>query len=243
MNGRKIQTQKITYRDENDRIISKEEFDRLVAQFDKEVDDAYNKEADAIVERINRSAHTDVEKLWKLFDYLTSEEMIYYLERTDGGFAINEGYKWNGHTHFLIDTRTKYPVLLLHKGVCENYSLAFADLANRLGIPCRQITGFTSMHHAWNVVLIDDEVKHIDVTYAIMYRNTPKRNYFLNNDLGKRRIDSSLADLVRDMRKQEIAKRVETNLRASKGESTEPRIRILLHPSTEPSTEPRIRIK
>ncbi len=72
----------------------------------------------------------------------------------------------------------KESALLNGFGVCAGFSDAFTDVANRLGIPCVTVAGKTgtvrSIHgkdvkvgHAWNQVLIDGEVKNIDVTYGL----------------------------------------------------------------------------
>ena len=150
----------ITCRNDNGEVVSKEEFDILWDKFQKDVDDAYNEKAEQIISRINNVASTNIEKLWMLFDYLTSENMVYNLKGTtqDGRSALDYGYSFAPHKLWKIEQRTKYPALLNNSGVCKTYSLAFEDLANRLGIPCRVVYGYTGMEHAWNVVLINNQL-------------------------------------------------------------------------------------
>ena len=63
-------------------------------------------------------------------------------------------------------------------GVCEEFSEAFTDIATRLGISCKTIEGKTgraklesgsevARGHAWNQVLVDGEIKNIDITYGL----------------------------------------------------------------------------
>ena len=197
----------ITYRNDDGEVISKDEFDILRDKFKKDVDNAYNKKANQIISRINSIATSDTEKIWMLFDYLSSENMSYDLQGTtqDGRFALDFGYSFAPYKSWKIQQGTKYPALLNNSGVCITYSLAFEDLANKLGIPCRVINGYTGMEHAWNVVLINNQLKHIDVAYAIMNRKiNNKKDFFLKDTLSNRTINSNVSDLENDMREQYV---------------------------------------
>ena len=55
-------------------------------------------------------------------------------------------------------------VLLKGKGVCQSYSEAYELLLNAAGIPCRVLTAM-EMNHSWNLVLLNGEWCHIDVTW------------------------------------------------------------------------------
>ena len=51
-------------------------------------------------------------------------------------------------------------VFMYRKSVCEGFALAFANVLNRLGIPCGIVTGYSSLDgtfgaHAWNIVELD----------------------------------------------------------------------------------------
>ncbi len=62
-------------------------------------------------------------------------------------------------------SHSAYGALVQGEAVCEGYSLAFSLLLGKMGIPCTMITS-REMSHAWNVVQIDGEWYHTDVTWA-----------------------------------------------------------------------------
>lgn len=79
-----------------------------------------------------------------------------------------------------------YGALVDGKAVCEGYAKAFAYLCDRVGIENLIVTGKTDANHMWNMVKIDGEWYHIDVT-----QDDPNRDllndlilyeYFLAND-------------------------------------------------------------
>lgn len=47
---------------------------------------------------------------------------------------------------------------------CNGYALAFKDIMTRLNIQALHITS-DSMQHAWNLVYLDGEWYHVDVTW------------------------------------------------------------------------------
>lgn len=197
----------IIYRNDDGNIVSKEEFEREYNKFEQEVDDCYNLKANDIISRINSIASTDLEKLWMLYDYLTSEDMIYDLQQISptGRRALDYGYPFSKYKTWKIPQETKYPVLIYKSGVCGSYALAFEDLANKLGIPCRKVNGFTGMDHGWNIVLINNNIKHIDVAYAIMNKQRRnKKDFFLRDfkELGNRTISSDVRKLELEMKEQ-----------------------------------------
>lgn len=144
-----------------------------------------------------------------------------------GRGAILAKYDFAPYTTWKITQGTKYPALLNNSEICITFAPAFEDLANKLGIPCRVILGFTGMEHAWNIVLINNEIKYIDVDFALMYRkNVDKKRYFLRDvkDLGNRTIESDIEQLALEMKKQY--------------DQTHPRIKIIRQ---ETKNEPPIR--
>lgn len=174
----------ITYRNDLGEIVTKEEFEKERQKFIKDVNEAYETKANEIISKINATTSDDIQKLWLLYDYLTGDNMKYNLQETtsDGKMAIDVQYDFPPYKSWKISHSTKYPALLNNSGICKTYSLAFEDITNRLGVPCRIVTGYTGMEHAWNIVLINGEIKHIDVAYAIMRRNiSDKRNFFLKS--------------------------------------------------------------
>lgn len=62
------------------------------------------------------------------------------------------------------DVFNVYGALVNKSCVCQGYALAFGLLMNRLGIDWRLATS-VSMNHAWNLVNLDGQWYHIDVTW------------------------------------------------------------------------------
>lgn len=66
----------------------------------------------------------------------------------------------------LIDKEsyTAYGCLVKNLAVCQGYSYAFKLLMNDLGIECSIVTS-DQMNHAWNMIRLNGEYYHIDVTW------------------------------------------------------------------------------
>ncbi len=61
-----------------------------------------------------------------------------------------------------------YGCLVDRRAVCSGYAAAFQLLVQRLGIPCARVQGTetkTGAPHEWNIVELDGEWYHIDVTW------------------------------------------------------------------------------
>lgn len=63
-------------------------------------------------------------------------------------------------------------VFLYRKSVCEGFALAMSLILNRLGILCGIVVGTgyfegVKVPHAWNIVEIDSQYYHLDVTWDI----------------------------------------------------------------------------
>lgn len=61
------------------------------------------------------------------------------------------------------DSHSAYGALINKAAVCEGYALAFQRIMDTMGIPCFVASG---NDHAWNVVQVDGQWYHIDVTNA-----------------------------------------------------------------------------
>lgn len=59
---------------------------------------------------------------------------------------------------------TCYDVLTAGTAVCSGYALAYQDLLLRAGVPCRYVVS-EEMEHAWNLVCIDGNWYHVDLTW------------------------------------------------------------------------------
>ncbi|MBQ5318384.1 MAG: hypothetical protein J6K17_04765 [Oscillospiraceae bacterium] len=86
----------------------------------------------------------DYEKLKYFHDYL-----ILNCE-TDKSYAFSD---------------TVYGALVENKALCEGYSKAFAYLCNLAGIENTIVTGETYVPHMWNMVKLDGNWYHVDVTW------------------------------------------------------------------------------
>ncbi len=89
-----------------------------------------------------RDDMTDLEKVISAHDYLT--ETASYKKTDDFSFYA-------------------YSVFVRKEGVCQGYTYAFKCLMDYAGIECYCV-GSSQINHAWNIVLIDGEYYHVDVT-------------------------------------------------------------------------------
>lgn len=58
-----------------------------------------------------------------------------------------------------------YGVFIEGKAVCEGYARAFKYLCDMVNIPCELVLGIAEIDHMWNLVKVDNEWYHIDVTW------------------------------------------------------------------------------
>lgn len=104
---------------------------------------------------------TDFEKIMTVHDYM----VLHY----------EYDYTYTNHNITIMTTKT---------GVCMAYSMAFKHLMNKLGIECLYVTGAAEMNHGWNLVKLDDEWYHIDLTWddSGLDYGLVKHNYALLSD-------------------------------------------------------------
>lgn len=60
---------------------------------------------------------------------------------------------------------TVYGTLIKKKALCEGYAKSFSYMCNRLGIENIIVTGYTDVPHMWNMVRLDGDWYHVDVTW------------------------------------------------------------------------------
>lgn len=63
-----------------------------------------------------------------------------------------------------LDKNTNYDLLVNGTAVCSGYAMAYMDIMNRLGVECRFVES-QPMLHAWNLIKIDGNWYHVDVTH------------------------------------------------------------------------------
>ncbi len=100
---------------------------------------------------------TDVEKALILHDYLV-REVDYNLAVVNGGSYSQDVFSMKG-------------VFVNRDAVCQGYALAYSFLLNEVGIES-VIVSSKVMNHAWNMIKIDGEWYHVDVTW-----DDPTNNY------------------------------------------------------------------
>ncbi len=80
-------------------------------------------------------------------------------------------------------SHTAKGALLNGVAVCDGYSYAFKMIMNSFNIPCKVITGYSGgVGHAWNLVKINNQWYHIDVTYDDPIVNGRDDNYKVYTD-------------------------------------------------------------
>lgn len=92
---------------------------------------------------------TDIQKVLVLHDYLIST-----VEYDSGNFAAKTLPR---------DDFNAYGVLVNRLAVCNGYSLCMKDLLNELGIE-NYLVYDLSISHVWNMVIIDGEPYHVEMT-------------------------------------------------------------------------------
>ncbi|WP_049962865.1 dockerin type I repeat-containing protein [Ruminococcus sp. HUN007] len=123
---------------------------------------------DRIIEENITPGMTELQKALVLHDYLVLNTTY------DLGNTLPDGYE--GYT--------AYDILVFGNGVCEGYSQAYNMLLERVGISSIMVVS-DAMNHAWNLVNIDGEWYHADVTWDDPVPDSIGRSghgYFLLSD-------------------------------------------------------------
>lgn len=97
---------------------------------------------------------TDVEKALVIHDYLAQNCAYAYKEYLDGTLGMGQAK----------NVYNAYGALVDEKAVCQGYALAYSALLRTVGISS-EVCVSREMNHAWNVILIDNEWYHVDVTW------------------------------------------------------------------------------
>ncbi len=76
------------------------------------------------------------------------------------------------------------------RGICQAYVLLYMELMTRMGVSCDFVTS-TQMKHIWNILKIDDQWYHVDLTWDDSLPDTPGRarhDTFLCSDSALKRV-------------------------------------------------------
>lgn len=88
----------------------------------------------------------------------------------------------------VINNQNIYSVLVDHHGVCAGYAKSFQYIMNKIGLQTLYITGKipsrseNNIGHAWNMIQIDNNYYHVDVTWgnASFNLENGETNYYNN---------------------------------------------------------------
>ena len=137
--------------------------------------DASVKKAEAIVDEIVDEGMSSFDKTLVLHDYLVDH--IVYTNDVEAG---------EEHIY------TMYGALILGDAVCQGYAEAFHYLAHLAGLETIIVQGTAGGEaHAWNMVKLEDEWYHVDVTWndPVMPGGTQVKRYdylnVTNEEIGK----------------------------------------------------------
>lgn len=96
--------------------------------------------------------------------------------------AYDAYWEYNNAPAIVTNAHTAYGALIEGAAVCEGYALAYMAMLRYNGIECIYVSGGT---HGWNIVKIDGEWYHVDVTWDDPVPDKAgyvRYNYFLKSD-------------------------------------------------------------
>lgn len=108
---------------------------------------------------------------------------------------VHDYFVRNFEYDYDYEIRDAYTFFETGEGVCQAYMLAFIAVANELGIRSVPVTS-NAMNHAWNMVEIDGEWYHLDITWddSGSYPSFTSYAYFLQSDSGIYNYDTARTD-------------------------------------------------
>ena len=124
----------------------------------------YDKMVEVIEEEITDDM-TDYEKEKAIYDW----QVKWISYSSDNLNPITDGQS---------ETHTPYGVFRTHNAICVGNTTTFKLFMDALGIPCVIIHSTQNGEHAWDVVQLDGEWYHVDVTFDGSYNGVPSYSYF-----------------------------------------------------------------
>ena len=121
---------------------------------------AYTAAVDAAYTACISQGMTDLEKVISAHDWLVTNCQYDPYIGTGGKYIASDGTVYNDEPAVY----TSYGAFVNHNVVCQGYALAFKVLMDRAGIPCCYVKS-DAMNHAWNMVQLDGNWYHVDVTW------------------------------------------------------------------------------
>ena len=153
------------------KVTGKVESDNFIKEAIQDYEDVVTKLIKDIKSKCQNKPNSTYEKLEMLYQYFINLNIEYATwTLVDGGLMAAGPIGWYKTKHsrfegeFAIGFGEKLAPILIQKGVCASYSSTFCDIARRLGIDCAVVY---NSYHAWNTILIGDEILYLDLTPII----------------------------------------------------------------------------
>ena len=129
----------------------------VTPKYDDEMIKVLDNKVNKVITELNVQELSDREKIEKVHDYILSNTV--YDSESDN-----------------LDTTSAYGSLILGHAVCSGYSDAMALFLDKFNIPNLKIS---SANHVWNLVYLDNNWLHLDLTWDDIENNRYRDNYFL----------------------------------------------------------------
>ncbi|MBP3619902.1 MAG: hypothetical protein J6J24_04505 [Clostridia bacterium] len=130
-------------------------------------------EYDYLCLEIEKLKKLDVNTFADLYDEDLQEQAFKLLEKkTSISKELKEYFatkQWEKRSRGEQDTQFKDGILV--KGVCNDYSNFIKRVLTEIGIDCERCAGKTPLNHAWNIISIENNPLHYDITYAMYARD------------------------------------------------------------------------
>ena len=137
---------------------------------------------DSLAWKLTSSLHTDLEKTRAIFSWIAQHISYNTGIINRKNYILSENETWDTAMVWKSgDEMTAIKVLHRRAAVCDGYAKLFKTLCDYAGLKSVVITGYARCqmeknekfrtNHSWNAVMIDNEWKLIDVTWASGYIN------------------------------------------------------------------------
>lgn len=130
-------------------------------KYSDEMIETINNKVDEVLNSLNIGFHSDRTKIEQIHNYIINNS------------TYDEDYVLGTSSH---KSNSAYGNLIEGFGVCSGYSDAMAIFLDRLNIPNIKVS---SENHIWNLVYVDGEWLHLDLTWDDTENVRYNNNYFL----------------------------------------------------------------
>jgi len=121
----------------------------------------FEAKVNAILKAIVKPGASPIQKVLAIHDYMVAN-VVYDYDDSSGKVPY-------------IFSHTAYGAIMHGKAVCEGIACAFSLLAQRAGIETTVVNGVVEDgEHSWNLIRVDGEYYHMDVTWDIRKQANPK---------------------------------------------------------------------